>query len=112
MTGSSKIERWCMFIDIAYGLTSDQIRLSKAGLALRLDEWAEFMLTSYMYIYCMDVNIENIWTHLAYHADLCRAHRLASTRKVKPIWILLKQETVSGSGISWAICKSHLAPDR
>ena len=30
----------------------------------------------------------------------------ASTRKVKTIWILLKQETVSGSGISWAICKS------
>ena len=28
----------------------------------------------------------------------------AGTRKVKPIWILLK--TVSGSGISWAICKS------
>ena len=26
--------------------------------------------------------------------------------KVKPIWILLKQETASGSGISWAICKS------
>ena len=32
--------------------------------------------------------------------------RWASTRKVKPIWILLKQETVSGSGISWAIYKS------
>ena len=30
----------------------------------------------------------------------------AGTRKVKPIWILLKQETVSGSGISWAECKS------
>ena len=29
----------------------------------------------------------------------------AGTRKVKPIWIS-KQETVSGSGISWAICKS------
>ena len=28
--------------------------------------------------------------------------RCAGTRKVKPIWIL----TVSGSGISWAICKS------
>jgi len=27
----------------------------------------------------------------------------AGTRKVKPIWILLKQETVSG--ISWTICK-------
>ena len=32
--------------------------------------------------------------------------RWAGTRKVKPIWILLKQETVSGSAISWAICKS------
>ena len=30
----------------------------------------------------------------------------AGTRNVKPVWILLKQETVSGSGISWAICKS------
>jgi len=30
----------------------------------------------------------------------------AGTRKVKPIWILLKQETVSGSSISWAICNS------
>ena len=32
--------------------------------------------------------------------------RSAGTRKVKPIWILLKQESVSGSGFSWAICKS------
>jgi len=30
----------------------------------------------------------------------------AGTRKAKPIWILLKQETLSGNGISWAICKS------
>ena len=29
----------------------------------------------------------------------------AGTRKVKPIWILLKRETVSGSDISWAVCK-------
>ena len=27
-------------------------------------------------------------------------------RKVKSIWILLKQEIMNGSGISWAICKS------
>jgi len=26
--------------------------------------------------------------------------------KVKPTWILLEQETVSGSSISWAVCKS------
>ena len=30
----------------------------------------------------------------------------AGNRKVKPIWISLKQERVSGSGISWVICKS------
>jgi len=30
----------------------------------------------------------------------------ASTRKVEPVWILLKHETVSGSDISWAICRS------
>ena len=29
----------------------------------------------------------------------------AGTRKVKPVWILLEQEIVSGSCISWAICK-------
>ena len=32
--------------------------------------------------------------------------RVSRYQKVKPIWILLKQETVSGSGISWATCKS------
>ena len=32
--------------------------------------------------------------------------RVSRYQKVEPIWILLKQETVSGSGISWAICKS------
>jgi len=32
--------------------------------------------------------------------------RWAGSRKVEPIWILLKQETASRSGISWAICKS------
>jgi len=32
--------------------------------------------------------------------------RWAGTRKIKPIWIILKQETASGTGISWSICKS------
>jgi len=37
----------------------------------------------------------------------------AGIRKVKPIWILLKQETMSGSGISWGPYASlHLTPDR
>ena len=32
--------------------------------------------------------------------------RVSRYQKGKPIWILLKQETLSGSSISWAICKS------
>ena len=32
--------------------------------------------------------------------------RVCGYQKGKPIWILLKQETVSSSGTSWAICKS------
>ena len=32
--------------------------------------------------------------------------RSAGTGKVKPVRVLLKQETVSGSGISWAVCNS------
>ena len=59
------------------------------------------------------------WVHLGWLQEYTHTHthtrltalflglpRWAGTRKVKPIWILLKQETVSGSGISWAICKS------
>ena len=45
-------------------------------------------------------------THTRLMAPCPGLPRWAGTRKVKPIWILLKQETVSGSGISWAICKS------
>ena len=51
-------------------------------------------------------------THTHTHTHTCSTALFlglpgwAGTRKVKPIWILLKQETVSGSGISWAICKS------
>ena len=47
-------------------------------------------------------------THICLTALFPGQPRWAGTRKVKPIWILLKEETVSGSGISWAICKSAL----
>ena len=69
---------------------------------------------------CVEVVRQGVPDHGAVHSDLISPYyshtRLtalfpglpgwAVTRKVKPIWILLKQETVSGSGISWAICKS------
>ena len=44
-------------------------------------------------------------THTHLTALFLGLPRWAGTRKVKPIWILLKQETVSGSGISWTTCK-------
>jgi len=45
-------------------------------------------------------------THTRLTALFGELPRWAGTRKVKPIWILVKQETVSDSGISWAVCKS------
>ena len=48
----------------------------------------------------------NTHTHIRLMALCPELPRWAGTRKANPIWILLKQETVSGSGISWAIYKS------
>ena len=50
--------------------------------------------------------LTNTHTHTHLTALCPGLPRWAGTRKVKPIWILLEQETMSGSGISWAICKS------
>jgi len=48
----------------------------------------------------------HIHTHIRLTALFPGLPRWAGTRKAKPIWILLKQDTVSGNGISWAVCKS------
>ena len=46
-------------------------------------------------------------THTAVQRPLSGATRVSwYHKKVKPIWILLKQETLSGSGTRWAICNS------
>ena len=47
-------------------------------------------------------------THTCLTALCLGPPRWAGTRKVKPVWILLKQETLSGSGISWTmqVCTS------
>ena len=43
-------------------------------------------------------------THL-FNGPFTGTTRVGQYQKVKLIWILLKQETVSGGDISWAICK-------
>ena len=48
-----------------------------------------------------------LYTHThPFNGHLSRTTRVSRYQKGKPIWISLKQETVSGSGIRWAICKS------
>jgi len=50
-----------------------------------------------------------IHTYIRIHpfsGTLSGTTRVSWYQKGKTIWILLKQKTVSGSGISWALCKS------
>ena len=47
-----------------------------------------------------------------FNGPLSGTTRVSRYQKGKPFWILLEQETVSGSGISWAYASLHLAPDR
>jgi len=41
-----------------------------------------------------------------FNGHLSGTTQVSRYQKGKPIWILLKQETECGSGISWAVCKS------
>ena len=69
-------------------------------------DWTRWCINDTGRASCQNVD----FTHQTHHTRLTALFpglpEWASTRKVKPIWILLKQETVSGSGISWDICKS------
>jgi len=80
--------------------------------------WSHLVLPRSWALLCLNLGLEglvhitvtNTHTHTHTHTHLTAPFPglpgWAGARKLKPIWILLKQETVSGSGISWAICKS------
>ena len=86
-------------------LKSTCSRVTSASSALGvLNDYAQYKST-----HSLTHSHNNLSTHTDTHpfkGPFSGIPRWAGTRKVKPIWILLKQETVSGSGISWAICKS------
>ena len=63
-------------------------------------------ITVYLFVSYTRAADTHTHTHICLTALFLGLPGSASTSKVKPIWSLLKQETVSGSGISWAICKS------
>ena len=61
-------------------------------------------------LHCV-VPVNSCWhadnTHVhPFNGPLSGTTQVSRYQKVKSIWILVKQETVSGSGISWAVCKS------
>ena len=67
--------------------------------------WWVLTAAAHGLVYCL------YYTHTharvrAFNGRMSRTTWVSRYQKGKPIWILLEQETVSGSGISWAICKS------
>ena len=62
-------------------------------------------MVNHLWLVTVAVQCTHTHTH-TFNGLLSRTTRVIRYQKGKPIWILLKQETVSGSGICWAICKS------
>ena len=75
-------------------LTSDNITFMYVNITARFNQQAKANKQT------------NKQTKHTFNGPLSGTTRVSRYQKGKPIWILLKQETVSGSGISWAICKS------
>jgi len=84
-------------------------------LQIKFKSWFKKMSTWSLTYKHSDFTVANIFQSYVHKHTHTHSHltalfpglpRWAGARKVKPIWILLKQEIVSGSGFSWAICKS------
>ena len=83
-------------------------QLPLAIVTVNMPHWMEERLRTDLFL----PTHTNTHTHTRLTAPFPGLPGWAGIRKVEPIWILLKQETVSGSGISWAYASLHLAPDR
>ena len=85
------------------------LSVASVYVSVLCSKWQESLLPQMDCATCYDsrnlVSCRNN-THTRFTALFPRLPRWAGTSKVKPIWILLKQETMSGSSISWAVCKS------
>jgi len=55
------------------------------------------------------LSINQLHTH-QFNGPFSGTIRVSRYQKGKPIWILLEQETVSGNGISWTICRQITTP--
>ena len=95
-----KMNSFNYYLLILISLAANQLTI------LQLLHWVLHMRKSRSTPHRTNISLTHTHTHTCFTALCPGLPGWARTRKVKPIWILLKQETVSGSGISWAICKS------
>ena len=94
------VYRW--FTAFTYAECDIQIWCSKVKNFSKTEHWHSNWRT----LGCVISLTTHTHTYIRLTALFPGLPRWAGTRKVEPIWILLKQETVSGSGISWDRCKS------
>ena len=86
-----------------------QWRFVRWGQTRKLDRcetgtwWCTFWFS---YCFCTHTRMHTHTHPHTFNLPFPGLPRWAGSRKVKPIWILLKQERVSGSGISWAMYES------
>jgi len=115
-------DRRCQLIAAQLALHSSRVtawstaaNVGSATLSADVGSWTQTRVMQHWcsFLEAKNIHLDTLHTHThPFNGPFPGLLRWAGTRKVKPIWILLKQETVSGSGISWAICKSALAPYR
>ena len=97
------VQRVCCWVLCRWEISIDSGNTGLLPAAVPLHGLQHECEQCHVYSCCSKLNTH---THTRLTALCPGLPRWAGTRKVKPIWILLEQETVRGSGISWAICKS------
>jgi len=79
----------------------------------RFDNWSFLMQLRVLHQHCLTHNHTNVLTtkHIhPFYGPLDFVRDYPGEPVPEPIWILLKHETVSGSGISWATCQICTLP--
>ena len=91
----------------AYGLTRADVQINAERsiyFTFVVDNLLHWISLAWSHLYTTHTHTH---TH-PFNGPFLGLPRWAGTRKVKPIWILLKQETVSGSGIKCAPCSRQI----
>ena len=99
--GSSPRRTWVELLLILLNNRSSRLAYCNTNFSLYFGQENRIFLATRSFLW-----LKHTHTHTRLTALFPGLPGWAGTRKVKPIWILLEQATMSGSGISWAICMS------